>query len=45
MPLCEIDGISPRLDGSDHWTAHHGKYMPGFGHRFHTLKDVTAKCG
>ena len=19
-----------------HWTAHHGKYMPGFGHRFHT---------
>ena len=20
----------------EHWTAHHGKYMPGFGHRFHT---------
>ena len=21
MPLCEIDGIPPRLDGSDHWIA------------------------
>lgn len=20
----------------EHWTAQHGKYMPGFGHRFHT---------